>query len=168
MQWQKLLPLGSSAAIQGFFVGNADLLLDASTRETSGYHLALSRRPAPWRAEDLVHSPPCLPWRLWACILFPSGPIPLEHYCLSPGLLEPGIQSELSHQGTKSRGAGLSPPLFWGLHLYKHTPRLVWLPGFPAANAHVHCHVLRHLLWGLSFQDLLFLPLTMFCLAQSP
>ena len=42
------------------------------------------------------------------------GPIPLEHYCLSPGLLESGIQSELSHQGTKNWGAGLSPPLFWG------------------------------------------------------
>lgn len=42
------------------------------------------------------------------------GPIPLEHYCLSPGLLEPGIQSELRHQGTNSQGAGLSPPSFWG------------------------------------------------------
>ena len=68
----------------------------------------------------------------------------------------------------KQPGRRTLTSFFLGLHLYEHTPQLVWLPGFPAAKAHVYRHILGHMLWGLSFQDLLFLPLTMFCLAQSP
>lgn len=86
---------GSSAAIEPFLVGNADLLLGASTAEASEYNLALSPRPASWRAEDIIHSPRALR-RCCGPVSPPHlGPVPPEHYCLSPGLLLHGTQSEL-------------------------------------------------------------------------
>lgn len=96
---------GSSAAIEPFLVGNADLLLDASTAEASEYNLALSPRPASWRAEDIIHSPRAL---LRCCgPVSPShlGPLTVPQntivchqasYCTGPSLVL-GAPSLLTH-----------------------------------------------------------------------